>query len=332
MHGVLNIYKSPGPTSHDVVNLIRKIAGVKRVGHAGTLDPFAEGVLIVAVGNATRLLEYARNWPKTYHAEITLGAVSNTDDKTGTITPTPPSSLRSDTSPSKGEEKFSPFSPLRRGSTRRMPGEGVVVPSEEEIRDVLNTFTGPQSQIPPAYSAIKVRGRKLYEYARAGDRVERPPRPVTIHSLEILEYAYPKLKIATEVSSGTYIRALGRDIGQLLGTGAYVSHLIRKVIHRFHIDTSVTIPDISRENLSTYLQPPTLLISNLPHLTLSPKNVAKFRLGQGIALDKPKPAELTSGPVALFSKNERLAGIGFIDPASSLLRPQKVLHFPNAAN
>jgi len=197
--GVLIIDKPIGITSHDVINQVRKLANTRQVGHAGTLDPFATGVLIVAVGSATRLLEYTGGLPKTYQAEITLGASSDTDDKTGKLTPHP-------------NKK-----PIDRGV----------------VDEVVQSFAGPQEQIPPIYAAIKVEGKKLYEYARAGEKVPVKPRSIIIHDIKLTNYKHPNLTIETTVSSGTYIRALARDIGESLHTSAYTKNLRRTAIGTF---------------------------------------------------------------------------------------------------
>ena len=313
MNGFIIINKPASLTSHDVVDRLRKLTSVKQIGHAGTLDPFATGVLIVAIGNTTRLFEYTKSWSKTYEAEITLGATSDTDDVTGTITPHPRpfSSL---------EEKGSPL--LKRGEVGAPPGE-------EEIRKTLTSFLGPILQVPPTYAAIKVKGKKLYEYARIGETAVRKPRPVTIHSIKLLSYEYPFLKLEIHCGPGTYIRALGRDIGEKLGTGAYVSRLERKSIHTFHISQSLSLSKLSTTSLTSSLLPPERLIEHLPQITLSLDNVAKFKQGQAIALTAAQSREARdserSGIVSVFDEFHHLLGIGRFDPATSLLHPQKVL-------
>lgn len=299
MNGFLIINKPAGITSHDVVNYVRRILKVglptealAKVGHAGTLDPFAAGVLLVAVGNTTRLLEYTKDWSKTYEAEVTLGATSDTDDLTGVITPL-----------------------LKRGEVGAAPGE-------ETVQKALQSFLGPIQQIPPAYAAIKVKGRKLYEYARRGETVERKPRPVIIHSIKLLSYAYPLVKLEVHCGAGTYMRALARDIGEKLGTGGYVSRLERKSIHKFHISMVVALDKLSTDSLTSYLLPPEGLLEHLPRITLSPDNVAKWRQGKTVKIGGGLPS---NQPIATFNKSHHLLGIGRFDIATSLLRPQKVL-------
>ncbi len=207
-HDIYNIYKPPGPTSHDVVDQIRKLSGEKRVGHAGTLDPFAEGVLVVAVGREyTKKLGQFLKQDKVYQATIKLGAESDTGDLTGKIS----------------ETKNSPK------------------PSQKQIEEVLKKFLGEIEQIPPAFSAIKIKGQKAYELARKGIAPDLKPRQVKIYSLKILKYRWPYLEIATKVSSGTYIRSLARDIGQALQTGGYLEKLIRTKVGRFNIKKSLKL-------------------------------------------------------------------------------------------
>ncbi|MDP3731076.1 MAG: tRNA pseudouridine(55) synthase TruB [bacterium] len=214
--GIYNIYKPPGPTSHDIVDLIRKLSGEKRVGHAGTLDPFAEGVLIVAVGREyTRQLGRFLKQDKTYRAIIRLGAETETGDLTS-----PPKSY--------------PHARLDLGKNRLDLGK-------KEILEVLKKFKGEIEQVPPAFSAIKIKGRRAYELARKGIAPELKARRVKIYSIKILRYYWPDLEIETKVSSGTYIRSLAKDIGQALQTGGYLEKLIRIKIGRFDIKKSLKI-------------------------------------------------------------------------------------------
>lgn len=209
---LLLIDKPKGITSHDVIDRVRRITGERRVGHAGTLDPNATGLLIVAVGRefTKKLGDLTKNTNKTYEAEITLGQTSTTDDSEGEI------------SEFSNPQKF----------------------QKEDIVRVLDTFKGEQLQIPPIYSAIKLKGKKAYELARKGREITLEPRKVTIHSIKLDDYNYPILKITCEVSSGTYIRALARDIGKKLGTGAYLSNLRRIKIGDYDIQDATKLDNI----------------------------------------------------------------------------------------
>ncbi len=212
--GFLLIDKPKEWTSHDVVAFLRKKTGVKKIGHAGTLDPFATGLLIVGVGReATKRLDEFKSLDKTYIAEIQLGAVSDTYDSEGEIT----------------KKEYPPI-------------------DEEEIKEVLASFVGKQLQIPPMYSAKKVKGKKLYELARKGIEIEREPSEIQIHEIQLLSYKYPILKIQIKCSTGTYIRSLAHDIGQKLGCGAYCNELERTKIGDFSVKNTSPIEKIDIDN------------------------------------------------------------------------------------
>jgi tRNA pseudouridine55 synthase len=203
--GLLLIDKPAGWTSHDVVARIRSVirtqTGQKtKVGHTGTLDPFATGLLVLVVGGYTKKAGEFSKLDKTYEAEITLGATSSTGDIEGEITP-----------------------------------KSGQVPSKMTLQAILSRFEGEISQIPHKYSAVKVGGQRAYKMARAGKEVKLEPREVTIYSFELLSYEYPKVKTRTKVSSGTYIRSLAEDIGEALGTGAYLSALRRTTVGNYRI-------------------------------------------------------------------------------------------------
>ena len=220
MNGILLVDKPQGWTSHDVVAKLRGIYREKRVGHAGTLDPMATGVLVVFLGQATRAVELCENDEKEYEATLLLGTVTNTQDTTGEILEQHP-----------------------------------VTVTEEQLRQTLATFLGPQSQLPPMYSAIKIRGKKLYEIARRGGDVEREPRPITIFRLELLDREESGdwvLKI--ECSKGTYIRTLCADIGDALGCGGCMSALRRTRAGEFTLEEAHTLEEI-RANPEAYILP-----------------------------------------------------------------------------
>ena len=219
LNGFLLIDKPVGPTSHDVVDLVRRATGLRQVGHAGTLDPFASGLLIVAVGRATKEISKFVGLDKAYEAELKLGATSDTMDRTGQIVPTP---------------NASPVSP-------------------ESINEVIAQFRGPQMQTPPMYSAKKVGGQKLYELARQGKTVERAPVPVVISELVVTDYAWPILKIRCRVSSGTYIRVLAHDLGAQLGCGAYLENLRRTAIGTFKVADALPTAQLSLANVTERL-------------------------------------------------------------------------------
>jgi tRNA pseudouridine55 synthase len=198
----LLIDKPEGPTSFDVIANLRRITGVKRIGHAGTLDPLASGLLIVGIGReATRRLDHFVGLPKSYEAQICLGSTSATDDREGPIMP---------------------------ASTKK--------PLLSEVESALRHFLGDQEQLPPRFSAVKVDGEKAYAVARRGGSLALKPRRITIFNLDLVEYSYPTLKLSIHCSSGTYIRSLARDLGQTLGTGAYLTELRRSKIGEYSVD------------------------------------------------------------------------------------------------
>lgn len=233
MSGFLLINKPTGITSHDVVDRLRAVTGEKRIGHSGTLDPFATGLLIVGVGrDATKRLGELQKLPKTYRATLMLGATSDTGDRTGTITVRHPG-------PNQDPIGFWP-SPATAGSR---PGG-----DQNDVTAALKKFTGDLQQTPPMYSAKKIAGKKLYELAREGKTVERQPITISITRLELLRYEWPKLEIEVDCSSGTYIRTLGEDIGKALGCSAYVDVLERLTIGQYRLQDAVELSKMNTEN------------------------------------------------------------------------------------
>jgi len=190
------VAKPAGPTSHDVVDIVRRALGEQRVGHLGTLDPFAKGLLVLVVGRATRLAPFAGEWPKTYEGVIRLGVTTDTDDLTGAVVATAP---------------WTAITPA-------------------QLADVIGGFRGTYEQRPPAYSAVKIEGERAYRRARRGEVVKPEPRPVEIRELEIVEAAVPDLQFRATVSAGTYVRSLARDIGAKLGCGAHLTALRRTAV------------------------------------------------------------------------------------------------------
>ncbi len=206
--GILNILKPPGKTSFAVVSLLRSLSGERRVGHAGTLDPEASGVLVVGLGQGTRIIEFLAGAIKTYQAEIELGITTETYDASGKVI-------------QKADPSFV---------------------TEEQIKQVLRSFCGSIEQIPPMYSALKHKGIRLYQLAWKGIEVARKPRKVHLFRLELLGWQPPIITIEIECSAGTYIRSLAQDIGQALGCGAHLKRLVRLKSEPFHITESISLP------------------------------------------------------------------------------------------
>lgn len=210
IHGIINVYKEKGFTSHDVVAKLRGIVGQKKIGHTGTLDPDATGVLPVCLGKATKLCDLLTDKNKTYEAVLLLGKTTDTQDITGEVL----------------EEK----------STEAL--------TEEKVREAIEGFIGDYEQIPPMYSALKVNGKKLYELAREGKVIERKTRPVKILDIQILEIDLPKVRMEVSCSKGTYIRTLCHDIGEKLGCGGCMESLIRTRVSTFRIEDAKTLDEI----------------------------------------------------------------------------------------
>lgn len=247
-YGLLNLNKPTGVTSRRVVDCVQKLVRPAKVGHAGTLDPLATGVLVVPVGAATRLVEYVHRMPKCYRASFLLGRVSPTEDTDGKVTPL----------------------------------EHPPIPSLESLRTAAGGITGQIMQRPPAYSALKVRGRRAYKLARGGERVELKPRPITVYRLDVEAYEYPQLELSIECSSGTYVRSLGRDLADSLGTGAVMSALIRTAVGDFKHEDSVGPDSLTEGNWSKHLMPPLVAVPSLPRVQLTAEEIVRIRSGLSV--------------------------------------------------
>lgn len=268
LDGILVVAKPTGPTSHDVVALVRRLAATRRVGHGGTLDPFASGVLPVFLGHATRVVEYHLGDRKAYRATVCFGASSTTDDLEGELTPA--------------------------GSA----------PTRDAVEGAFAAFRGEILQQPPAYSAVKVAGRRAYALARAGEPVELVPRTVTIHTLELVSWeseepGRPIAVIDIECSAGTYVRALARDLGSAVGSAAYLGALVRTASGPFGIADATPLETIraaaseSPQGLVRYLRPVDAGLDALPEVSLTEREVAAVAKGQWVhpSAGMPTPAE-----------------------------------------
>ncbi|TWU28418.1 tRNA pseudouridine(55) synthase TruB [Bythopirellula polymerisocia] len=252
MLGFLNINKPPGWTSRDVVNRVQRLVRPARAGHAGTLDPLATGVLVVGVGRATRILKYVQQKPKRYEATFLLGRTSQSDDT----------------------------------ETEMSEVAGAKVPTQVEIEKLLPRFFGSIEQRPPAYSAIKVAGRPAYALAREGKEVSLSLRTVEVFNLSIVRYEYPELKITIECGSGTYVRSLGRDLAESLGTGAVMSQLTRTAIGEFTLDKSMTVEELTQDRVAEKLFSLAAAVSHLPQLSLTSEQIRELEFGRPIAVEK----------------------------------------------
>lgn len=252
--GVLNVDKPLGMTSHDVVARVRRTLGIKRVGHAGTLDPLATGVLLVCVGPATRFSEFLMSSAKTYVADVWLGRETTTDDAEGEVTAeADASTLSSDT-----------------------------------LSAALPAFTGDVSQVPPAYSAIKQGGRKLYELARKGQTIEAAPRLVRIDSIRLLEWSPPVARLEVVCGPGTYIRSLARDWGRALGAGGSLAGLRRTVSGNFHAEDGLSEANLSDASiLRERLLPLRQALAGWTEIELDAAQLAGIRMGRRVLTNSP---------------------------------------------
>ena len=243
--GILIVDKPAGWTSQDVVSKLRGVLREKRVGHGGTLDPMATGVLPVFVGRATRAVEFFEHADKTYEATLRLGVTTDTQDTTGTVLQTQPINV-----------------------------------DEAALRAVLPRFTGVQQQVPPMYSAVKIGGKKLYELARAGKEIERKPREITVFSIELLDFSNDSTCLRVHCSKGTYIRTLCHDIGAALGCGGCMAALRRVQAGAYSIEEAVTLDEIiAHPAPQALLRPVDSLFADLPRLTLTPAQEKCVRNG-----------------------------------------------------
>ena len=290
MNGIINLKKEAGMTSHDAVFKLRKILGTKKIGHGGTLDPDVVGVLPIAVGKATRMVEFMQDEGKVYEGEITLGYSTTTEDASGEVVAETP----------------------------------VLSPLDEKLVDkAIASLTGPIIQIPPMYSAVKVNGRKLYEYARAGQEVERPERQVIIYQFErtspiSYDSELARFTFRVKCSKGTYIRTLSVDLGEKLGYAAHMSHLTRTSAAGLQLEDALTLEEIAErvevEQLD-FLHPLEIGTGNLVKVFLSPEEATEVRFGRFIELDQ------SDKELAAFEGDTLLA---ILEKRGNLYKPRKV--------
>jgi tRNA pseudouridine55 synthase len=287
--GVLVIDKPVGMTSHDVVQIVRKGTNIRRAGHTGTLDPRASGVLVVLLGPAVRLSEYVSASDKRYQAVVRLGTSTDTYDADGRITSSSPVNV-----------------------------------TEEQFEEALQKFIGEIEQVPPPYSAVKVKGRKAYEMARDGEEVELAPRTIKVYSLELLEWAPPEAVIDVYCSSGTYVRSLAHDMGEALGCGAHLVGLRRTKSGRFTLRDAVPLRKL-REVFETgtwyhYLIPAAEALSDWPAIELTHEQVEAVRHGHRVPVTDTSMGDKARG----ISEQGELVALLEIDPESQEWQPRKV--------
>ncbi|HUY90559.1 MAG TPA: tRNA pseudouridine(55) synthase TruB [Pirellulales bacterium] len=274
--GLIVLDKPRGITSRQAVDVVKRLVRPAKTGHAGTLDPLATGVLAVCVGPATRLIEYVQRMPKRYLAVFRLGQSSPTEDIEGELT-------------------FHPEAPR---------------PTLDQIHRAARRLTGEIMQRPPAFSALKVQGRRAYDLARAGQEVELQPRPVTIHRLEVLQYEYPELTVDIECNSGTYVRSLGRDLAELLGSHAVMASLVRTAIGDFRIEDACPPNQLTPENLARWLLPPERAVAYLPAIRFDASEARRIANGLRVIRSAEAGEVATVGQErAAFGPDGRLIGI-----------------------
>lgn len=270
MIGFVLVDKPVGPSSHDMVSAVRRALGIKRVGHAGTLDPPASGLLVIGVGPATRLLSYIQGLPKSYEATGVLGVRTSTLDAGGDVV------SRSDVN---------------------------VTP--EQVRDAADGFVGEIAQVPPAVSAVKVAGQRAYKRARRGEEVELEARPVTVYELDILRTSSTSFDARIRCSSGTYVRSLVADIGEKLGCGAHVAHLRRTGIGHLDVRDAVTPDAIEMSSV----RPVETVLTHMPSARVDADSAALARNGRPLAIDAPEGDVLVCGPEGAVGVFRRRDGI-----------------------
>lgn len=285
LDGFLNVAKPSGPTSHDQVAAARRLFGTRRVGHAGTLDPLASGVLPIALGRATRLIDHLAEADKSYRAIVELGLRTATDDLEGEI--------------------------LERRPVPRL--------EQAEIESALRAFVGRSLQRPPAFSAAKIGGRRAYALARGGHAVEVPPREVEIYRLELLDCDLPRFTFEVDCSKGTYVRSLARDLGLRLGTVACLAGLVRLRVGRFRLEEAVSLAELGQwtdERRLTAVRPADVVVDHLPALVLDERALEDFRYGRPWG----QPAEAEEARV--YDGAGRFIGVAIADAASGAWRPR----------
>jgi tRNA pseudouridine55 synthase len=282
------VAKPAGPTSHDVVDIVRRALGEQRVGHLGTLDPFAAGLLVVVVGRATRLAAFAAGWTKAYEGVIRLGLTTDTDDATGAVLKT-----------------------------------ATVQVTAQQLSAALTQFRGGYEQRPPAYSAVKIAGERAYRRARRGEVVEPAARRVEIDELELVAYTAPDVRFRATVGGGTYLRSLARDVGAALGCGGHLVALRRTAVGPLRLEEAVAPETVT----PAALRDPSVLVAHLRRRDVDPAERDAVVHGRPIKRD-PVPAESfrdTRDPVALFAGDELLA---VAEAEGEVLKPRVVVTEP----
>ena len=296
MDGILNINKPPGKTSFSIVATVKRLSGERRVGHAGTLDPTATGVLPVCLGQATRIVEFLIDATKTYQAQIELGITTDTYDASGKIT------------------------------QKRDPSEI----SQSQLESALTSFRGLIQQTPPMYSAVKYQGKRLYELARAGIKVKRESRPTKIYHLELIDWQPPLATIEVVCGKGTYIRSLAHDLGQTLGCGANLKNLVRSRCGLFNIGDAVSMPELENAFRHGYWQhliyPVDTVLLHWTAMVVSDNTEQVIRNGGPLVLDNYSSSVQSSleNHCRAYTPDGRFLGVLLFNPERGQWQPKKV--------
>ena len=290
MNGILNVNKPQGKTSYDIVALVKRLSGEKRVGHAGTLDPLASGVLPVCLGQGTRVIEFLAESTKVYRAQIELGVVTDTYDAEGKV--------------------------LERKDPSRV--------NREQVESALNSFKGKILQVPPMFSALKHQGTPLYKLARNGTEVERDSRPVEIHRLELLDWQPPVLTVEVECGKGTYIRSLAHDLGQVLGCGASLKSLVRTRYGPFVIAESISLWELEESFQFGYFKklvhPLDMVLTNYPAVVVDDATGNAIKNGNTIVLENVSNENLCRA----YNQDNHLLAVLRYEPEKGGWHPEKV--------
>jgi tRNA pseudouridine55 synthase len=270
--------KPAGPTSHDVVARVRRVLKTRAVGHTGTLDPFATGLLVVLAGRATRLARFVEQQAKTYLATAKLGVSTTTDDLLGETIGEP-----------------GPLAP----------------PSQAAIGTAVQGFLGPQRQRPPAFSAKRVAGERSYDKARRGELLSLPEVDIVVHRVELVGYEYPEVQFRATVSAGTYLRGIARDLGERLGTGAHLTALRREAIGTLRVDQAIPLDQLVE---GAQLLPPLAVLGHMARVNLTDADVKVIGFGQAVRTSHP-PDGSAEQPVAAVAADQRLVAIGRVREA-----------------
>ena len=294
MDGILNINKPPGCTSFSIVSMVGRLTGERRVGHAGTLDPIASGVLPVCFGRGTRVVEFLLEASKVYQAQIELGAATDTHDATGSI--------------------------IKQGDCAST--------SREQMEQALDSFRGQIQQTPPMYSALKHRGQRLYNLARQGITVSRKSRSVTIHRLELIDFEPPLATVEIECSRGTYIRSLAHNLGELLGCGAHLKELVRLSYGPFDIKDAISPsqlePAFSNNDWQHLVYPIDFVLNHWSAVVVGDEQERIIKNGGGVVMDNSPAAVNNERRCRAYSQDGRFLAVLYFNAESGQWQPEKV--------